>query len=314
MNQSLSEFRSVGDIVGDSVRTCRDQIPKLVKILLAPTIVEIVGKFVLVWGVSNELTRLSSLPHILFGLFLILVGTVVVLIADLYLTLRQLSLVRVINGFANSYEEAYLFLKKRRWQVILLFFLFYLALIVLIAFWTTLIFLVGFLMGISKQALPAAIAVGAICFCMVGIIVCTGLIGVPLCIIIPSVACEERPIFSLIGWGLTLWSKNFWRTVFFAALLTVCVAALSMALCLPANVLYFFEYARASIASGHTPTNADISIYAQVLSSSWHSLVNMFLSPIIFIANGFFYLDLRARREGLDLTRTIETVEAGIVR
>lgn len=309
-SQSLNEFRSVGDTIGDSVRLCRNQLPQLIKILLVPTIVEIIGKSVLVWGASNELTRLTSLPHILFGILLVLAGTVVALIADLYLTLRQLSFLRVINGFAGSYEEAYAFLKRRKWQVILVFVLFYVALVAFVAFWATLIILVV----LSKQVIPTAFVAAAICFCIVGIIVCSGLVGVPLCIIIPSVACEDRPIFTLIGRGLASWSRSFWRTVLFAALLAICVAALSTALCLPADALYFFEYARAGIVSGRTPTSADISIYAQVLSSIWHSLVNMFLSPIVFVANGFFYLDLRARKEGLDLTRTIEAVEVGLVR
>jgi hypothetical protein len=60
------------------------------------------------------------------------------------------------------------------------------------------------------------------------------------------------------------------------------------------------------MAKSGTPTP---NLPSQIFATVWRSAANLLLSPMAFFGFGLFYLDLRMRSDGFDITRRLELME-----
>ena len=103
MDAILRSPSSVGDLIGYAMRICRQQVLSLIRILLVPSIIELIGKIVLIYGLHILVASgVNKVPVIVQSCSLITVGLIISLAAEFFLTLRQLALVRLYGGFANT--------------------------------------------------------------------------------------------------------------------------------------------------------------------------------------------------------------------
>jgi hypothetical protein len=294
---------SVGDLIGYAMRICRQQVLSLIRILLVPSIIELIGKIVLIYGLHILVASgVNKVPVIVQSCSLITVGLIISLAAEFFLTLRQLALVRLYGGFANTYDEAYRFVAAKKFFILA-------ALLgtnsvygFVFMFWC---FELGFSAFFLKTKAVMLIAAGCLVFGIIGLLVSLILVGLPLCVVIPAVACENREFTSVVMNAIKLVYTNIFRTIFFLILLIVCIYGLSTVLNLPPLVVTFIEYAKI-LMEKHQPAVPQIGFFSQVFASFWRSGTQMLISPMTFIACGFYYLDLRMRQEGFDLKLRLE--------
>jgi len=303
----LNKPLSVGDVIGRAIRYYRMHLPMCVRILMWPTIAIIIGKVPMQWCLSVLSQRQWEMLPAALGSGLI--GLVIFVVANFIIMFRTLALVRLCNGFSNTYDQAYQAVRRQIGKLLLL------CLIGYISFFTVLIFW-GTVMGVSAVMLkPGTALIYVIFFVMVlgflGVIA-TCLVFYLLWPIVMSVAaCEERDIGTLISRALSLTFRDFGRATLFGVLLMVTYTALSYTLSLPAVMVSLFEVLRNGIASG-AASAADPSkmpLYVLILTQSWESIVNMLLVPITWLAFGQFYYDLRMRQEGIDVLQNLKLLE-----
>lgn len=297
--------QSVGDLIGRAFRFYRINVPLVMQILMWPTVISIAGKVAMQWGFAT-IARKEWAAIIPAGTA-IGIGWIVTVIAIFYLTIRQLALVRIANGFSENFKEAYDFLHKRIWVIILLMLLGYLIACAAIGVWLVEMVLCALLF----KAGTAMIVVGSVGF-LIGIFGMTvsvlifWLVGL---VVLAVVACEDRGIGSVISRGFSLPMRDFGRTLLLGLLLFITVSALSYPLSLPAVGITFFEFFRHGMSAEHMTDPSKMPMYVLVLTQAWESLVNMLLWPVTWLTYGLFYYDLRVRQEGLDVLQNLRLLE-----
>jgi hypothetical protein len=293
----LKNPSSVGDLIGFAMRICRQQFVSLIRILLVPSIIELVGKIVFLYGIHILLSGNGKFPLMLQSGILIVVGLIISMIAEFFLTLRQLALVRLYGGFASDYADAYAFVSRKKFFILATLLGTNTVYSFVVMFWC---FELGISIFFLKTKAVALVAAVFVFFGLIGLLISLILTGLPLCVMVPAVACENREFTTVVVNALKLAYSNIFRTMLFLVLLVVCIYGLSMVLNLPPLVVTFVEYAKIVMEQkGHEiPQPGFIS---QVFATFWRSCTQMLVSPMLFIACGFYYLDLRMRQEGLDL-------------
>jgi hypothetical protein len=295
---------SVGDLIGRSVRYYRVHLPLCVRVLMWPTIAIIVGKVPMQWCLTVISQRQWEMMPLALGSGLL--GLAIFVVANFIIMFRTLALVRLCNGFANTYDEAYQAVRRQIGKLLLL------CLIGYISFFTVLIFC-GTVMGVSAIMLKPGSPLLYVMFFVMTLgflgLIATCLVFYLLWPIVMSLAaCEERDVGTLISRALSLTFRDFGRATLFGALLLITYTALSYTLSLPAMVISLFEVLRHGItASAADPTK--MPLYVLILTQSWESVVNMLLIPISWLAFGQFYYDLRVRQEGIDVLQNLKLLE-----
>jgi len=300
---------SAGDLVGRAFRVYRRHLPFFFGILLPPTIVSTVGALGLQWSVTAALAgesgKATPLP-VIAGV--VVVSLITLLLAKWVLAVRQLAFVRMTNGFAADYREAHAFTHRKRWIIVALYF-------------TSVTFLVAAAIGWSivvtvAYAIPN-VSPGLYLMRMASILVATtgllfaGIVCVLVTFLVFSIAaCEDQSLSGYVSRATSLTMGDLWRSIGFGALMATTLAALSYPLTLPVVLISAFDIFQQGMAASDSMLDSyKMPFYLMVVSQCWESLINMLLWPVIFIAYGYFYYDLRLRQEGLDLARRLEALE-----
>jgi hypothetical protein len=294
---------SVGDLIGFAMRICRRQVWSLFRILLVPSIIELIGKIVSIYGLHILLASATNKnPALIQGCSFVAIGIIVCLVSEFFLTLRQLALVRLYGGFATNYEEAYRFVSAKKFFVLAVLLGTNTVYSFVAMFWLFELGISGYFLKTKAIMLVAA---AFLLFGLVGLIVSLILAGLPLCVMVPAVACENREFTTVVVNAIKLVYSHVVRTILFLIVLLVCVYGLSTVLNLPPLVVTAIEYGKI-LMEKHHQTVPQIGLFSQVFASFWRSCTQMLISPMTFIACGFYYLDLRMRQEGLDLKLRLE--------
>jgi hypothetical protein len=103
--------------------------------------------------------------------------------------------------------------------------------------------------------------------------------------------------------------NDFGRSFAFGLLLFIAITAISYPLTLPVVVLSLVDMFQQGLSSETIVESYRMPFYLMVVGQVWESLVNMLLWPVIFMAYGLFYYDLRLRQEGLDLTMRLDALQ-----
>ena len=266
---------SVGDVISQSLRLCRNNFKFLVKTLLFPSLIELVGNLCIVIG-ANGITAGDS-SHLLQNILILLPGLLFRLIGEFMLTLRQLALIRWFTGFASSYKEASDFIWKRKFYVVFAVVAIYTLTMAALFFWAV-------VMGVSlvfiKYKAVAIFAITAVCVSFIAMFVSLILCALPLSLITPAIACESSNFTTVMTDSITMTFKNFFRTFLFTILLMLTVYVVDVALDSVPIVATFFERFRAIMFSEGHSLPKTVNLYVQVLSSVWHAVSNMLVSPV----------------------------------
>lgn len=306
MFTSLPESpQGVGDIVGLGCRLVRANIKLIWNFLLVPTVFAtvagIVFQWVITYGVSNwSQSKDVSMAFMLGGLWL--VGLIVFAIAWWILGLRLLALVRASLRFSPTLEDAKHALYKKKWAVLGVYFLTFLLLLGGILVCGLIIALGGFLTGYGAS-IPAALAFTLGFFAFLAVI---GLYLLVAHMALVMLACEEDSVIVVMGRSMGLVFKHFWRTAAFGLLFSLTFTVISYPMSLPVAVITFSDAIQHGLAQGGEGYKPPL--YVLVLAQTWESLMGMYLRPLVMIAFGLFYYDLRLRSEGLDIKRKLETM------
>lgn len=308
----LMSPRTVGDIVSASVRICRQNVRLLMKLLMWPAAASAAAHVVTLFGliqmesaVSPDGSDVTSWTNLLTGVGIIGAGLLFALPIQVILVLRQLAVLRVVARFSETLKEADKFLWKNFWKLIVIGFLTYTLLTVWIIVWTVIVVLVT-VVGALLHAPYLTIAMVMFTFVIGAFSVLLFLS--PMAVVVPAAACEDKGLIAIISDGTALAFRNFWRTCGFCTLLGMVVYLLGFTLGFPGQIVYLIEYIKAALA-GTMPKSADIPFYAHVITTVWHSVVNIFVGPVVSISAGLYYFDLRVREQGLDILRLVQTSE-----
>jgi hypothetical protein len=298
--------QSVGDLIGRAFRIYRRHIPLFFKVLLGPTLASAVGAVGLQWAVSYGIAMGTSWLPVTASV--LSMSLILLIWAKWVLTLRQLAFVRITAGFADTYESAYSFISQRKWIILGQYLLAFITSIVLFGLWGALIAVVYFL---PRMGLPSMV------ISLVGILLgITGMVA-SLCtimliglLVFCVVACENETFGGSITRGFLLAFNDFGRTCSFVLLLFTAVTAISYPLSLPVVALSLGDVVHQGLNSPNLAQSYNVPMYLLIISQLWESVVNMLLWPVIFLAYGLFYYDLRQRQEGLDIIRSLDELES----
>lgn len=301
--------QSVGDVIGRGFRIYRVNIPLFVQALMWPTIVSMLGKVVFQWGLTTIVRANFREPLLMiYSIIAILVGLVVSLVALYFLTVRQLSFVRLVDGFAESYKEAHKHVSTRGWMVVLIFIVSVILGLGLSALWMIASLVCANFMKIGSSTLTVA---------TIAFIAATGsffwavfILGLITMCAMTVVACEKESLAGAILRGFGLIFHDLGRAWLFGVVLAITISAISYPLSLPIVGLTFFEFFRHGVQnSAQMADPSKIPFYVLVLSQAWESTVNMMLWPIIYLSFGLLYYDLRVRQEAVDVVQTLNLLE-----
>lgn len=298
--------QSVGDLIGRAFRFYRINVPLVVQVLMWPTVISIAGKVAMQWGLATIARK--EWAAIYPAGAAIVIGWIVTIIAIFFLTIRQLALVRIANGFSDNFKEAYGFLKARMGTVILLMLIGYLIVGGLMGVWAVEMVLCAFLF----KAGPAMIVLGSIGICVgvFGLVLTALIFWLVGLVVLSVVACEETGLGNVITRGFALPMRDFGRTLLLGFVLFVTISTLSYPLSLPAVILSCMEFFRHGMQAGANLSDpTKVPMYILVLTQAWESLVNMLLWPVTWLTYGLFYYDLRVRQEGLDVLQNLRLLE-----
>jgi hypothetical protein len=298
---------TIADLIGYSIRIVRSNARTCVKLLLWPSVVELVGKIVMLIGVnmlhSVQAKGSSGLLLTVDAGLLTFVGVMIQFVAEFFLTMRQLALFRVLAGYSNSYNEAYAFVTKRKFFLLATIMATCVLTTVVLIFWLSII---GILVALVAKKVLIAVCVTAALIALVGLLVSTFLVSQPSVFLCPALAIEDRSFQQLVGWCFQICIKTFWRTPGFASLLTVVFLLLWSAISIPEEILRGLDWSRIHYLGGRTWDEQHL--YVEVFASVWSSGASLLLSPFFYFSTGFYYLDVRMRTDGLDITKRIETL------
>lgn len=297
--------QTVGDLIGRSFRLYRRHLGLVFRTLLGPTIIAAVGAL----GIQFYIYRImenSIQPA--FVPYIACTGSVlIVLMANLVLTVRQLAFVRMAAGFDSNYATAHQWMSRRKGQLFVLFLIGFGVLFLLLTFWVIEILVAALL---TKAGLAmTVIAAGGLLMAPIGIMVSLCVLFLVGFISLSVLACEKHPIGSIINRGLSLTFGDFWRTLAFGLLLYAVVTAITIPLTLPLFIVSGLDVYQHGLTSATDYESYQMPLYLMVFSQIYQSLLNMLLWPVAFMAFGLLYHDLRLRQEGLDIRRQLDALE-----
>lgn len=289
-----------GDLVGLTMRCLRDHHSLIIKSTMAPVILATIGGFIsqvaLNWGMSgaggNEIIR-----ALLIG-FACLFATILSVLMNWWLTVRQLALTRFLAGAASSFDEARQYASRKKWTVVGI----YLAGISLYVS-VFLVFLLVFAASAAVVYAVKALREAALIVMLLEVLPFALAIGVAVQIGLSwfgILAMKDDKFSELIKEGFELTLLPFWRSIGFGSLVALVVLVMYAPLGLPVAVATVADAAIAAL-NDQTSKNYVTSYPIIVLSQVWEAIVMMFIRPVFFLAFAFYYQDYRYRTEGLDI-------------
>ncbi len=294
---------SAGDIIGLSFRLYKRHLPGFLLVLLWPTVFATIFGLGLAISWSYVVGHERSTHEVVVVCMLVAFACLIAsLMAKWILTLRQLALINLSFGFASDFKAAYDQVKAVGFDVLAVVVfacgLFCLAALLLTA---------SFLFFVGK---PQSYFAAFIDWLIFGFVLCFALF-IPVLMLITfmticSLICQKTTVIAALKAGAKRTYYNFYRSIGFALALFVVISVLSYPLSLPIVLMSAFDVA----GHGINHEAYQMPIYMMVIGQCWESFINMFLWPVIYLAYGLFYMDLRIRKEGLDLSRRLKSMEA----
>jgi hypothetical protein len=292
---------SVGDLIGRAIRYYRVNITSFIHVLMWPTIISIGGKISMQWGLTILARKQYDIwPAAVASIF---VGLLISFAASFILTLRSLAFVRLANGFATNFKDAYKHVRDKMGTVLGLIVVGHLMIAGVMGLCfaeiiaAALMFKPGsslvYVMAVAMLLGIGAVILSAMLYWLIGFVV------------LSAAACEDTTLGSLVSRGFALTFNDFWRAQLFAVIIFVTVSCLSYTLSIPAVALSTFEMIRHGVSTT-VGDPSKMPMYVLVVTQAWESLVNMLLWPITWLSFGQFYYDLRVRQEGLDLLQNLK--------
>jgi hypothetical protein len=266
------------------------------------------GSFAIQYTLSYGLTDVAKSNNWQYGIVLAVIcltGGVVATIASWIVTLRQLALVRLFLGFSSDWRSADAFLWQRKWTLVGLYVFTGTIFGCSFGLWFTQLFFVGVFATLLKDnstALGWVTALGALIW-VFGVVLTFSLSFMVIMVGFAAMACEDVPFFTILSRAFRLTFGNFWRSLGFGILLSAVMLALYSPLALPVVALSMFDYFRQGVSSSDA---YQVPLYLLAIDQVWESLTGLLLRPIMFLSFGYYYFDVRLRREGLDISRRLQ--------
>lgn len=287
--------QTTGDLVGRAVRVYRTNIRQWAPLLLWPTITVLLGR--VIYQASAFYFQQNQSQFMLLGLLLL--GFAVVIIGKWWLCLKLLSFVRFANRFSSSLADAMAYMKRRKWTLAGITMLCLTIFTAVSILWMLEIIASGVLLKIAVG--PAVIAM---VFGFLGFLVSFAFIVFAFFLSVSALACEDSGVTSLLSRGFTLASKSFWRTMWCGFIAALTVNLIATPLWLPISLIGSVDAIRAG-----SSTLQSLPLHWQVTIAVWETLIEMVTQPILVLAYGFYYYDLRLRYEGVDVLEALETIK-----
>ncbi|MCC6475298.1 MAG: hypothetical protein IT514_16310, partial [Burkholderiales bacterium] len=297
--------QSIGDLIGRAFRVYRRHLPFFFKILLPPTIASTAGALGLQWAVTAAMSGDAAKPATIALMVGIIISSLIALLLSKWvLAIRQLAFVRMTTGFADTYPEAHAFTHSKRWVIVALYVLSIVTMSVVVGAWA-----IAMTATYSIINASPGLRVAGLFLSTVGLIFALTLAVLTTLLVFSVTACENQSLGGYISRASELTMAGLWRSIGFGALMAVTLTAISYPLSLPVVLLSLFDIFQQGVAASESMLDTyRMPFYVMVISQCWESIINMLLWPVIFIAYGYFYYDLRLRQEGLDLARRLDSL------
>lgn len=286
--------QTTGDLVGRAIRVYRANLRQWAPMLLWPTICILVGR--VTYQASAALIQQTKMAFP--ATLLVFVGFIIIVIGKWFLLQKILAFVRLANGFAETLPDAIAYMRRRKFAIVGMFGLGVVVFLAICMLWTLEI-IAG---GVLSKAIPVLAAL-AMLFGFLGFFVSVVFMVIAFLLSLSVLACEDGSPTTILSRGFSLSSKRFLRTIGCGLFTALTINLLAIPLWLPISVLGSLDAIR---LGGHIP---GLPLYWQVLISMWETLIELVTGPILFLAYGFYYYDLRLRYEGVDMLDSLETIK-----
>lgn len=286
--------QTTGDLVGRAIRVYRANLRQWAPMLLWPTICVLVGRVTYQASAASIQQTKTAFPAAL----LVFVGFTIIVIGKWFLLQKILAFVRLANGFSETLPDAVAYMRRRRFAIVGMFGLSVVVFLAICMLWTLEI-IAG---GVVAKAIPV-LAVLAILFGFIGFFVSVVFMVFAFLLSLSVLACEDGSPPAILSRGFSLSSKRFQRTIGCGLFAALTVNLLAIPMWLPISVIGSLDAIR---LAGQVP---GLPLYWQVVISMWETLIEMVTGPILFLAYGFYYYDLRLRYEGVDMLDALETIK-----
>lgn len=298
---------TVGDIIGQSFRICRRQVPLIFNVLLLPTVLLGIGRVGVVLAGSYAFQAgKEATPQIAWAVVGI-VGIICLIWGGLLLAIRQLALVRLFTGFAATIEAAKDFVLKRGWSIINLILAWFAICLVAVISWAVVAVLAAPLLKNSGGS--AVLASVGIAVSVLGIFITVVYLGLAGSLAFYGLAIEDGDLGAVLAKAFNLTFRSFLRTTGFGFLSMLSIAMLAYPLTLPIWILTVGYFLVTGVATGASETT-QLPAFIQVLNALWETVTNMVIGPICYVAYGLFFCDLKMRLEGSDLLSRLEGLQS----
>lgn len=222
-------------------------------------------------------------------------------VAQWELSIRSVTIVRVVLNLDQTYKSAIVYARRRQWAAMLLYSVAAIAPFIVLIFWGAISI---FFAAISRY-LPFSQVLSFIFFAIVGLaFTCTlswSLLSTALAFTV--LAGEDESLSSICIRTFELMKNYMWRGGSFVVLLGLTMFAVTGALDLPVLIASLFDAWRNGVNAYDTP------LHMEVLSTFVDSVINIFLLGVAPVANALYYNDLRMRVEGRDILTRLEQLE-----
>lgn len=305
LDTSVSKLpSSIGDIIGNAVRICRVRVPFLISILIGPTLFEIAGQLCMMVStkMGSDALHNSDLMKMLPSLLATVFGFALACSADVFLTVRHLSFMRVMLGYSSTYKKGLESVRKRFWHIVGIGTFYYMAFFVLVVFWVC----VSAMTLSSYEVLGWPITLSCGLLVVVGALISVYAVFTSYPLVLAVIGCEDLPFTATLSRAHDLASSNTPRAVAFITMIAFTYVILYLVLTSPIQGMYVFEYVRQSMESGKLDQEAPTPLYLEVINCMYFSIINMLIVPICTISSGLFYRDIRMRTEGADLVEQVK--------
>lgn len=304
------EFLSVGDLIGQAVRSYWQNALLILQVLLVPVIGCTLGKIFMHWP-----WQIYKIIGIVPSILMFLVGFTILLYAIWILMLRQFAIAKMLFGDGvtqQSFRSAYQTIKSMQGRILGVFSLSAVASVGLSLGWSILIVISAALARL--HLFPLSFLVCLIIVEFLAMFLSIAVISIIYWFALYQMILEDKGIDEVLSqsWSLTL--HNFWRVLYFICLSGLVIALLTWPLSLPVVI---FSVVELFMQGGPTASPANfvdqialyglkVPFYKLVFVQAWESLLNVTTWPILYFAWALFYQDLKKRLFAPDLELKLE--------
>ncbi|MBX9689745.1 MAG: hypothetical protein K2X27_23755 [Candidatus Obscuribacterales bacterium] len=312
-NYPMEQPSGLCDLIGLGFRLWRQNLPVIFRAVIIPNLILFSASAVFQWAITYGFSSVGDFQKIIGTVVLIALASVAYLGAGFFYALRQLALVRYLTGFAETFEAADIYARKRWLDLFGLYSINAALILVFSAIW-------GCIMGLSAALTAAAGPLGAvvgsvgIAIAVFGLVltVCVamlfGLMGVSV------LACEEGNFAQILNSTFRWTFKYFGRALCFSGVYYIVLSAVSVPVSIPIVIASATDVLVHQVQAGAAGmADYKISLLALIFEQFWEGLCSLLLRPVLAISYGLFYLDLRQRVDGIDLMAKIKALKAAYI-